>query len=97
MRKQILTELKVPPLKTIQTTRLDVAAYLIVRGFEISHVETGDSAVSFLFENAGGKGEQTMLEFYRGAIVAANKYADAQRRVRDLMWEARRGFARKVV
>ncbi len=76
---------------TTCTNHLDLAAFLLVRGFEVAGVEGETSSLTFVFNDPGGKGEAAMLEFYRGARVPANEYADAQKRVRDLMWEARRG------
>jgi len=75
---------------TIHTTHLDVAAYLLVRDFEVAGVEGSGSTLTFVFHDPGRQGEALVMEFYRGAAVPANRFADAQRRVRDLMWEARR-------
>lgn len=96
MKPQSLTKTQSPANKTVRTTRLDIAAFLLVRGFEIAQVEAQESTITFVFHDGAGRGETVTLDFYRGATVSANEYADAQKRVRDLMWEAkRRYFGRK--
>jgi hypothetical protein len=72
------------------TTRLDVAAFLLVRGFAISEVKFDGSTASFAFGDPGRSADAVVKDFYNGAQVPANEYADAQKRVRDLMWEAKR-------
>ena len=74
----------------VRTTRLDVAAYLLVRGFEISDVRLDGPTATFAFENPDLNGDTAIKDFYNGAQVPANEFADAQKRVRDLMWEAKR-------
>jgi Domain of unknown function (DUF5659) len=72
------------------TTRLDVAAYLLVRGFDISDVTLNGSTATFAFKDPKLNGDSAIKDFYNSAQVPANEYADAQKRVRDLMWEAKR-------
>ena len=85
------------PHKTLQaqkpqarTTRLDVAAFLLVRGFEVVHVQCENSTATFTFSDPDGRAESVVRDFYNGGQVSANDYAAAQKRVRDLMWEAKR-------
>jgi Domain of unknown function (DUF5659) len=73
-----------------RTTRLDVAAYLLVRGFEISDVKLNGPTATFAFQDPALSGDAAIKDFYNGAQAPANEYADAQKRVRDLMWEAKR-------
>ena len=82
----------VPPQQAprICTTRLDVAAYLLVRGFEISDVKLEGPTATFAFKDPETNGDTAIRDFYNGAQVPANEYADAQKRTRDLMWEAKR-------
>lgn len=75
----------------IRTTRLDVAAFLLVRGFALSQVELEDATATFVFLDPNRHGDAIIKGFYNGAQVSASEYADAQKRVRDLMWGARRG------
>lgn len=81
----------IPP-KTPQTrtTRLDVAAVLLVRGFEIVHVQCENSTATFTFRDPDRQADPVVRDFYNGGQVSANDYAAAQKRVRDLMWEAKR-------
>ncbi len=72
------------------TTRLDVAAFLLVRGFAISEVRFDVSTATFTFGDPKMSADAAVRDFYNGAQVPANEYADAQKRVRDLMWEAKR-------
>jgi Domain of unknown function (DUF5659) len=72
------------------TTRLDVAAFLLVRGFVISEVNSDGSRANFTFGDPKLSADVAVRDFYNGAQVAANEYADAQKRVRHLMWEAKR-------
>jgi len=85
----------VPSKHTIQcqqarTTRLDVAAFLLLRGFAIQDVRFDASTATFNFKDPNLEGEEVIKDFYNGATVPANEYADAQKRVRDLLWEAKR-------
>jgi len=73
-----------------RTTRLDVAAFLIVRGFQIARVDLDGATATFVFDDPGRKGEAAVREFYNGGQVTASEYAAAQKRTRDLMWEAKR-------
>jgi hypothetical protein len=79
-----------PQTSETRTTRLDVAAFLLVRGFEISDVKLDGSTATFAFKDPNLSGDAAVKDFYNGAEVPANEYADAQKRVRDLMWEAKR-------
>jgi hypothetical protein len=72
------------------TTHLDVAAFLLVRGFGISQVKMDGPKATFAFGDPKQNADVVVRDFYNGAQVAANEYADAQKRVRDLMWEAKR-------
>jgi hypothetical protein len=82
------THRNIPPTQEphARTTRLDVAAFLLVRAFEIARVELENNTAAFIRQ----QGDSVMREFYNGGQVSASEYADAQKRVRDLMWEARR-------
>jgi uncharacterized protein DUF5659 len=79
-----------PQLSQSRTTRLDVAAFLIVREFQIASVDLDGATATFVFEDPDRQADSVMREFYNGAQVVASDYAGAQKRVRDLMWEARR-------
>ena len=80
-----------PPVITYSTANLDVAAYLLAGGFSILSAEPADGPkVSFTFADPKGRAEEACLNFYRGASVSARAFADAQRQIRDLMWEAKR-------
>jgi len=81
---------QIPQSRTTTTIRLDVAAYLLVRGFEISDVKVDGSTAKFAFKDPDLTGDAAVRDFYNSAQVPANEFADAQRRVRDLMWEAKR-------
>ena len=74
----------------IRTTRLDVAAFLLARGLGLVHVEGSNSTVTFVFSASTDISPDPILDFYRGATVVAKLYADAQKRIRDLLWEQRR-------
>ena len=80
------------PKQTLETrtTSLDVAAFLLVRGFAICDVKLGRSAATFAFKDPNLNGAAAAKNFYNGTQVPPNAYADAQKRVRDLMWEAKR-------
>jgi hypothetical protein len=82
---------------TIRTTRLDVAAFLLVRGFDVSNVEFEHPTAIFSFRDPEHRADTVIKDFYNGGQVSASEYADAQKRVRDLMWEAKRQtFGRNV-
>ena len=79
-----------PQIPQSRTTRLDVAAFLIVRGFQIARVDLDGATAIFIFNDSEQRAEATMREFYNGGLVSASEYAAAQKRTRDLMWEAKR-------
>jgi hypothetical protein len=80
-----------PPQKPqSKTTRLDVAAFLIVRGFQIARVDFEGAIVTFVFHDPNGRADSVVREFYNNGQVAAAEYAAAQKRTRDLLWEAKR-------
>ncbi|HXJ44095.1 MAG TPA: DUF5659 domain-containing protein [Bryobacteraceae bacterium] len=73
-----------------RTTRLEVAAFLLVKGFQIALVELAGGTATFTFSDPEQRAEAIMRDFYNGGHVAANEFAGAQKQVRDLMWEAKR-------
>jgi len=79
-----------PQAPQSRTTRLDVAAFLIVRGFQIARVDLDGATATFIFDDPQQRAEATIREFYNGSQVAASEYSAAQKRTRDLMWEAKR-------
>jgi Domain of unknown function (DUF5659) len=81
-----------PQLPQSRTTRLDVAAFFIVRGFQFARVELDGATATFVFEDPDRRADSVTREFYNGGQVAASEYAGAQKRVRDLMWEAKRAY-----
>jgi len=79
-----------PQLPQVRTTRLDVAAFLIIRGFQIARVDFEGAIASFVFHDPSGRADSVVCEFYNGGQVAAAEYAAAEKRTRDLLWEAKR-------
>ena len=79
-----------PQTPQTRTTRLEVAAFLIVRGFPIARVDFEGSTAIFVFDDYERRADSVIREFYNGAQVIASEYAAAQKRTRDLMWEAKR-------
>jgi hypothetical protein len=82
-----------PPPPQSRTTRLDVAAFLLCRGFQIALVDLQGSTATFIFDDPEQRAESTMREFYNGGQVTASEYAAAQKQTRDLMWAAKRRLA----
>ena len=78
--------------KTAQTrtTRLDVAAFLLVQGFKIASVDLERDTDTFIFSDPDSQADSVIRDFYNNGQVSANAYAGAQKRVRDLLWEAKR-------
>ncbi len=73
------------------TKNVDIAAFLIVRGFRfLKGISDEKDMISFIFEDDHGTAEQTVSEFYSGGQVPASEFADAARRIKDLVWEFRR-------
>jgi acyl-CoA reductase-like NAD-dependent aldehyde dehydrogenase len=87
---QPMPSLSVQPQRTAKTTRLDVAAFLLVRGFQILQVDLSGNTATFVFEDLDLRADSVVREFYNNGQVSANEYGAAQKRVRDLMWEAKR-------
>lgn len=85
------TTQRIPPrLTQSRTTRLDIAAFLLVRGFQILVVDFETATATFTFNDPEQRADSVTREFYNGGQVVANEYASAQKQVGDLMWEARR-------
>ena len=85
-----------PQARQVSTSRLDVAAYLLVCNFEISDVKFDGPTATFAFKDPDLNGDAAIKAFYNSALVPANEYADASKRVRDLLWEARRKGSSRV-
>jgi Domain of unknown function (DUF5659) len=79
-----------PQLPQCRTSNLDVAAFLIVRGFQIARVDLNGAMATFVFDDPDRRADSVIREFHNGGQVAASAYAAALKRTRDLMWEARR-------
>ena len=75
----------------VSTAHLDVAAFLLVRGYQIERTDWDGGTIIFVFRDPAGNGKAAISEFYKDALVGASEYASAQKRCRDLMWERRRG------
>lgn len=75
----------------VSTAHLDVAAFLLVRGYRVERTDCDGGTIVFVFCDPVGNGSAAISEFYKGALVGASEYASAQKRCRDLMWERRRG------
>ena len=75
-----------------ETCRLDLVAYLLVEGFSLHSVSPRVAMVSFFFNDAEGQAEEAQLHFQSGAKVSANTYSDAIRRVRELVFDAKRRY-----
>ena len=82
---------RVPPqLPQSRTSRLDVAAFLLCKGFQIALVDLVGSTATFIFDDPEKRADSVMREFYNGGQVAASEYAASAKRVRDLLWEEKR-------
>lgn len=90
MKRESLDRSLTTETPSIRTTRLDVAAFLLVRGFEVSSVVFENPTATFQFNNPENHADAVIKDFYNGGQVSATEYADAQKRIRDLMWEAKR-------
>ncbi len=72
------------------TESADVAAFLVVRRFQLLRGVCGaNDMVSFIFEDDGAA-EQAVTEFYSGGQVPAHEFAGAARRIKDLIWNFRK-------
>jgi len=79
-----------PESPEVRTRYLDVAAYLLTKGFQLARVDLIGATAVFCFSDLELIGEAAVKEFHNGGQVPAAAFAAAQKRVRDLMWEARR-------
>ncbi len=90
------TNLQRPPSGEIfETFRLEITAWLLVEGFSLYKIEPRVGKVVFKFNDPEGKAEEAQLRFQSGAVVSANTYADAIRRVRELVFDAKLRFKLK--
>jgi hypothetical protein len=84
-------ETRTPPqVPQYRTSNLEVAAFLIVRNFQIARVDLNGSIATFIFDDPDRRADAVTREFHNGGQVAASGYSAALKRTRDLMWEARR-------
>jgi hypothetical protein len=58
-----------PQTSETRTARLDVAAFLLLRGFEISDVNLDCSTATFSFKDPNLNGDTAVKDFYNGAQV----------------------------
>ncbi len=71
------------------TESVDIAAFLMVRGFRLLKQSARNDVVIFIFEDNGAV-ERTVSEFYAGGLVSAHEFAGAARRIKDIVWDFRR-------
>jgi hypothetical protein len=74
----------------LTTDRLDVAAFLLLRGFEPVSVEGSTRNITFVFSDRNGLAEAERESYFTGAQVVAVEFIRAQRRIKDLLWNKRR-------
>ncbi len=74
----------------LTTDRLDVAAFLLLRGFEPVSVEGSTRNITFVFADRNGLAQAERESYFTGAQVVAVEFVRAQRRVKDMLWNQRR-------
>lgn len=74
----------------INISNLDIAAFLVTRGFEISRLEQNGVTVIFVFADPESMGKRVIAEFYRDPMVPINSFTTALRLCRDRMWQLKR-------
>ncbi len=72
------------------TDRLDVAAFLLLRGLEPVSVEGSTRNITFVFADRNGLAQAERESYFTGAQVVAVEFVRAQRRVKDMLWNQRR-------
>ena len=71
---------------------LNVAAFLVVRGFRLLGVEpAGGKRLSFRFEDDQGNARAAALEYFSGATVSARDFAAAEKNLKTVIYSARNG------
>jgi hypothetical protein len=71
--------LSVQPQRNAKTTRLDVAAFLLVRGFQILLVDLSGNTATFIFEDPAARADSVVREFYNNGQVSTHRAAVALR------------------
>ncbi len=77
-------------MNEISISNLNIAAFLLVRGFTLDRVRQSGPTVLFVFSDLQGIGQQTISEFYKDPAVGVKSYVAALRQCRDMLFEIKR-------
>src|ERR1700730_19363085 len=77
-------------MNELSISNLDIAAFLVTRGFTIDRLELNGVTVIFVFPDPEGTGKQVLAEFYRDVTVPIHSFTTALRLCRDRMWQMKR-------
>jgi len=77
-------------LVSYRTSDLSIAAFLQENGFQILNVERNNGRCTFVFNDSQSQAEDTVCQFYNGAVIAAIRFSD---RLRNLKTVVMRGWA----
>ena len=77
-------------MNEIAISNLDLAAFLLVRGFTIDRLDQNGKTIIFIFSDPQNTGKQVIAEYYKNAPVPVKGYNAALRECRDLMFDLKR-------
>jgi hypothetical protein len=77
-------------MSEISISNLDIAAFLVIRGFVIDRLEQNGPTIIFVFSDPDSMGKRVIAEFYRDPTVPIHSFTTALRLCRDRMWELKR-------
>jgi hypothetical protein len=77
-------------MNEIAISNLDLAAFLLVRGFMIDRLDQNGKTIVFIFNDPKNIGKQIIAEYYKNALVPVKSFNAALRECRDLMFDLKR-------
>ena len=77
-------------MNEIGISNLDLAAFLLVRGFTIDRLDQNGKTIIFVFSDPQSIGTRVIAEYYKNAPVPVKSYNAALRECRDMMFDLKR-------
>jgi hypothetical protein len=77
-------------MNEIAISNLDLAAFLLVRGFTIDRLDQNGKTIIFVFADPENIGTKVIAEYYKNTPVPVKSYNAALRECRDMMFDLKR-------
>ena len=77
-------------MNQVSVSNLNLASFLLVRGFSLDHLDQNGPTVIFVFSDPEGIGKQVLAEYYKDPVVPVKSFVAAMKQCRDMMFEIKR-------